>query len=83
MIWFLVIKLVMLLLFMMIFVVVMLELIVVSFWCQESSWLCVGVCWPNGDGGDDVGSCVVHVVFMVVMVVICVCCDGVIHGNLL
>ena len=73
----------MLLLFVVIFVVVVFMVLMVIFWPQESSWLCVGVCWPNGDGGDDVVSCVVHVVFMVVMVVICGCCDGVIHGDLL
>ena len=48
MILFLWFKLVLLLLFVLIFVVVMLVVIVVSFWCQESSWLCMCVCWPNG-----------------------------------
>ena len=42
-IWFFVVKLVLLLLFMVMFVVVRLELIGVSFWCLESVWLCVGM----------------------------------------
>ena len=71
MILFLVIKLMMLMLFLAMFVVVMLGLIVVIFWPQESLWLCVDVCWPNGDGDDDVVSCVVKVVIDVVIVVIC------------
>ena len=43
--------------------------------------MCVG--WPNGNGGDDVVFCVVHVVIDVVIVVICVGCDGGIHGEVL
>ena len=45
--------------------------------------MCVDVCWPNGDGGEDVVSCVVNVDLEVVMVVICCCCDGVSHGEIL
>ena len=47
MIWFLWFKVVMLLLFVLIFVVVMFVISVVNFWCQENSWLCVGVFWPS------------------------------------
>ena len=39
--------------------------------------------WPSVCGGDDVVSCVVKVVIDVVIVVICVCCDGGIHGEVL
>ena len=45
--------------------------------------MCVNVCWPNGDGDDDVVSCVGYVALDVVMVVICVGCDGVIYGEIL
>ena len=45
--------------------------------------MCVDVCWPNGDGGEDVVSCVVNVVLEVVVVVICCCCDDCVHGELL
>ena len=41
------------------------------------------VFWPNGDSDDDVVSCVVHVVFMVVIVGICCGCDGNDHGEVL
>ena len=44
---FLLIKLVMLLLFVVIFVVVVLMVTMVTFWCPQSSWLCVCVCWPS------------------------------------
>ena len=56
---------------------------VVIFWCKESSWLCVGEGWPSVCGDDDVVFCVVKVVIEVVMVVICVGCDGGIHGEML
>ena len=83
MILFLVDKCMMVMLFVVKFVVVMPEMMVVMFWFKERSWLCVWLCWPNGDGGDDVVFCVVYVVLMVVMVVICCCCDGVIYGEIL
>ena len=41
------------------------------------------VFWPSVCGGDDVVPCVVKGVFVVVIVVICVCCDGCYHGELL
>ena len=72
-----------LLLVVMIFVVVVLMVTMVIFWCLQSSWLCVCVCWPSACGGDDVVSCVVNVDLEVVMVVICCCCDGVSHGEIL
>ena len=80
---FLVIKLVILLLFVMIFVVVVLMVTMVIFWCLQSLWLCVCVCWPSVSSDDNVMFCVVHVVLDVDIVVICVCCDGVIHGEIL
>ena len=43
--------------------------------------MCVCVGWPNGNGGGDVVFCVVHVVLMVVIVVICVGCDVMTHGE--
>ena len=52
----------------MIFVVVVLMVTMVIFWCLQSSWLCVCVCWPSVCGGDDVVSCVVNVVLEVVIV---------------
>ena len=73
----------MLLLFVVMFVVVMLELIVVTFWCVESAWLCVYVYWPNGDGDGDGVFVVDYVVIDVVIVAICVGCDGVSHGEML
>ena len=39
--------------------------------------------WPNVCGDDDVVSCVVKVVIDVVIVAICVGCDGVSHGEVL
>ena len=39
--------------------------------------------WPNVCGDDDVVSCVVKVVIDVVIVAICVGCDGVSHGGML
>ena len=45
--------------------------------------MCVCCCWPSGGDDDNVVSCVANVVLDVVMVVICVCCDGVNHGEIL
>ena len=39
------------------------------------------VCWPSGSDVDNVVSCVANVVLDVVIVVICGCCDGVVHGE--
>ena len=39
--------------------------------------------WPSGGDGGDVVCVVFNVVLRVVIVVICVCCDGVIHGEIL
>ena len=79
----LVFKLMMLMLFLAIFVVVVLLVMMVIFWCLESSWLCVGVFWPILSGGEDVVSCVVKGVFVVVIVSICCCGDSCVHGELL
>ena len=83
MIWFLLIKLMMLVLFLAIFVVVMLGIIVVIFWAQEGPWLCVECLVAEWRNGDNVMFSVVHVVLEVGIVVICVCCDGMIHGEVL
>ena len=39
--------------------------------------------WPNGEGGDDVVFVVDYVALDVVIVVICVGCDGGNHGEVL
>ena len=78
--WF---KLMMLVLFVAIFVVVMLEIIVVIFWPQERPWLCVECVVAEWRDDDNVMLCVVHVVLDVGIVVICVCCDGMTHGEVL
>ena len=65
------------------FVVVVFMLIMVIIWCLERFWLCDMVIWPNRARGGDVVFGVVNVVLDVVIVVICRCCDGVVHGELL
>ena len=69
------------LLFVVEFVVVMLDMMVVMFWCKESVGLCVCGKWPNGGEGGDVVFVVVCDVFDVVIVVVCVGCDGGSHGE--
>ena len=65
----------------MIFVVVMLVVMVVTFWCQERLGLCVCEFWPSIGGGDDVVLVVFKVVLVVIIVVICCCCDSFDHGE--
>ena len=76
-------KCMMMVLFVVKFVVVMLEMMVVMFWCKESVGLCVCDGWPNGGGDGDVVFVVDCVVFDVVIVVVCVGCDGVSCGEVL
>ena len=82
-IWFLWFRLMMVMLLLVIFVVVVLELSVVIFWLQENLWLCVGEGWPNEGGDGDVVFVVDYVALDVVIVVICVGCDGGNHGEVL
>ena len=46
-------------------------------------WLCVVYVWPNGVMAVDVVFVVDYVVIDVVIVVICICCDDCVHGELL
>ena len=65
------------------FVVVVFMLIMVTFWCPQSSWLCVVCVLAEWSVDDNVMFCVVHVVLDIDIVVICGCCDGVIYGEIL
>ena len=79
----LVFKWMMVMLFVVKFVVVVLGMMVVIFWFKERSWLCVWLFWPNGGGDGDVVFVVDCVVLDVVIVVVCVGCDGEKHGEVL
>ena len=62
-------------------VVVMLEMIMVIFLCEESAWLCVCSVWPIARCMLDVVRVVYKVVLAIVIVVICAHDDDYVHGK--